>query len=36
MARFAGMDLRDRWSDWNREPYTNTSRGHISVWQKPE
>ena len=36
MARLAGMTLRDRWSDWNREPFTGTSRSHISVWQKPE
>jgi SAM-dependent methyltransferase len=35
MARLAGMTLRDRWSDWNREPFTSTSRSHISVWQKP-
>ena len=36
MARLAGMALRDRWSDWNRERFTSTSRSHISVWQKPE
>ena len=36
MARLAGMALRERWSDWNREPFTSTSRSHISVWQKPE
>jgi SAM-dependent methyltransferase len=36
MARLAGMALCDRWSDWNREPFTSTSRSHISVWQKPE
>ena len=36
MARLAGMALRDRWSDWNREPFTSNSRSHISVWQKPE
>ena len=36
MARLAGMALRDRWSDWNREPFTSTSRSHVSVWQKPE
>jgi len=35
MARFAGMSLRERWSDWNREPFTNESRSHISVWEKP-
>jgi SAM-dependent methyltransferase len=36
MARLAGMALRDRWSDWNREPFTSTSRSHVSVWKKPE
>ena len=36
MARLAGMVLHDRWSDWNREPFTSTSRSHISVWRKPE
>ena len=34
MARLAGMALRERWSDWNREPFTTASRSHISVWQK--
>jgi SAM-dependent methyltransferase len=35
MARIAGMTLRERWSDWNREPFTSDSMSHISVWQKP-
>jgi SAM-dependent methyltransferase len=34
MARLAGMTLRERWSNWNREPFTNDSQSHISVWQK--
>ena len=34
MARLAGMTLRERWSDWNREPFTNDSQEHVSVWQK--
>lgn len=34
MARLAGMTLRERWSGWNREPYTSESRSHISVWEK--
>ncbi len=34
MARLAGMTLRERWSDWNREPFTSDSRSHVSVWQK--
>lgn len=35
MARLSGLTLRGRWSDWNQEPFTSTSRGHISVWEKP-
>jgi SAM-dependent methyltransferase len=35
MALLAGMSLRERWSGWNREPFTNDSRKHISVWAKP-
>jgi SAM-dependent methyltransferase len=34
MARLAGMTLRERWSEWNREPFTSDSRKHISVWQQ--
>ena len=33
MARIAGMELRDRWSDWERSPFTATSEKHVSVWQ---
>ena len=35
MARLGGMTLRERWSDWHREPFTRDSRNHISVWEKP-
>jgi SAM-dependent methyltransferase len=35
MARIAGMSLRERWGDWNREPFTANSTKHISVWEKP-
>ena len=34
MARIAGMRLRERWGDWNREPFTSTSTKHVSVWEK--
>jgi SAM-dependent methyltransferase len=34
MAQLAGMTLRERWSDWERAPFTGASRQHISVWQK--
>jgi SAM-dependent methyltransferase len=35
MARIAGMTLRERWSGWNREPFTSDSTKHVSVWEKP-
>jgi SAM-dependent methyltransferase len=35
MARIAGLTLRERWSGWRREAFTNDSRAHVSVWQKP-
>ena len=34
MARLAGMRLRERWSDWKREPFTPASTKHVSVWEK--
>ena len=35
MAQLAGMSLRDRWSDWNREPFSSDSRKHVSLWERP-
>ncbi len=34
MARLAGMELRERWADWDRSPFTAESTKHVSVWQK--
>jgi len=34
MARLAGMRLRERWSGWDREPFTGESTSHASVWEK--
>ncbi len=34
MARLAGMSLRERWSGWEREPFTSESTKHVSVWAK--
>jgi len=34
MAQLAGMTLRERWSGWNREPFTSDSTKHVSVWEK--
>jgi SAM-dependent methyltransferase len=33
MARLAGMELRERWGGWRREPFTAESTVHVSVWQ---
>jgi SAM-dependent methyltransferase len=35
MAELAGMRLRERWGDWNREPFTSDSTKHVSVWERP-
>jgi len=35
MARLAGMQLRERWSGFGREPFTSESTRHVSVWEKP-
>ncbi len=34
MARLAGLELRERWADWDRSPFTATSRSHVSVYQR--
>jgi SAM-dependent methyltransferase len=34
MARLAGMRLEDRWAGWEREPFTNLSPSHVSVYIK--
>jgi SAM-dependent methyltransferase len=35
MAQLAGMRLLERWSDWQRTPFTADSTKHVSVWTKP-
>lgn len=35
MARIANLNLKARWGGWKKEPFTNTSRYHVSVWEKP-
>jgi hypothetical protein len=35
MARIAGLDLHERWSDWHRAPFSADSTSHVSVWEKP-
>ena len=34
MARIAGLRLKERWADWNREPFTAASRTHVSVYAR--
>jgi SAM-dependent methyltransferase len=33
MAQLAGLHLRERWSDWQREPFSSESGNHISIYQ---
>ena len=35
MAQLAGMQLRERWGGWKREPYTSESHQHVSIWERP-
>jgi len=35
MALMAGLELRERWGDWDRSALTAESRKHVSVWLKP-
>ena len=35
MAQLAGMRLRERWGGWRREPFTDESGTHVSVWGRP-
>ena len=32
MAQLTGLALQDRWGSWERDPFTKTSRKHISVY----
>jgi SAM-dependent methyltransferase len=34
MARIAGLQLGNRWANWQRDPFTADSTSHISVWRK--
>jgi SAM-dependent methyltransferase len=34
MARLAGLELRERWGDWRREPFTADSGRHVSVYAR--
>lgn len=34
MARLAGLRLRERWGNWDRQPYPSRSWTHVSVWEQ--
>jgi SAM-dependent methyltransferase len=34
MARLAGLELAERWADWDGSPFTAASRSHISVYRR--
>lgn len=34
MARISGMTLANRWGGWKREPFTEHSRSHVSLYVK--
>ncbi|MFL5950421.1 MAG: class I SAM-dependent DNA methyltransferase [Gaiellaceae bacterium] len=36
MARIAGLTPRERWSGWNRDPFTSTSTKLVAVWEKAD
>jgi SAM-dependent methyltransferase len=35
MAKLAGLELRERWGGWSREPFTAASGSHVSVYGRP-
>ena len=34
MAQLAGLRLRERWSDWQRNPFNSESKKHISIYER--
>jgi SAM-dependent methyltransferase len=34
MAELAGLKLRSRHADWNKTPFDDDSKSHVSVWEK--
>jgi hypothetical protein len=35
MARIAGLELEDRWADWDRSPFADQSARQVAVFVKP-
>lgn len=36
MAQLAGLKFAERWADWDRQPFTDDSDKHVSVWTKAD
>jgi SAM-dependent methyltransferase len=34
MASLAGLRLRERWGGWEREPFSQSSRRHVSIYER--
>ncbi|HET6892759.1 MAG TPA: class I SAM-dependent methyltransferase [Pyrinomonadaceae bacterium] len=34
MAQLAGLRFRERWSDWQRNPFNSDSKKHISIYER--
>lgn len=34
MAQLAGLELHERYADWDESPFTSESTSHVSVWRK--
>jgi SAM-dependent methyltransferase len=34
MARIAGLKLRERWGGWEREPFSDESGSHVSIYER--
>jgi SAM-dependent methyltransferase len=35
MGQLAGLELEERFADWDGSPFTSDSESHVSVWLKP-
>jgi SAM-dependent methyltransferase len=36
MAQLAGLRLKERWSNWQRSPFTSSSTAHVSIYELAE
>lgn len=34
MANLVGMELRERWGSWDKDPYNSDSNSHITTYQR--